>query len=101
MVLMARTDEREQVAYQMPVIGGVGWPFVIAGTRAFKAWAAYRRSIGRPINYAYAGDGIYQGKTGRHFPSLFPPGQNWDATDEAWQARNPAQNGIQSGDEAK
>ncbi len=72
--------------------------FVIEGTRAWKAWLAYRRSIGRPLNYGHAGDGPYKGKTGRWLPSLFPPGfellEHPDSSDESWQARNPAQNGI-------
>lgn len=91
--------ERAKIT-KKPIVGGQPMVFVIAGTRAFKAWTAYRRSIGRPINYVYPGEGVYKGKTGRHFPSLFPLGANWDATDEAWQARNRDQNDIQSSDEA-
>lgn len=75
--------------------------FVIEGTRAWKAWYQYRRSIGRPINGSYNGDGPYKGKTGRWLPSLFPPGfellEHADASDEAWLARNLPQNESQSG----
>ena len=83
-------------AQTKPVIDGHGWVFVIRGTRAWAAWEAYQRSIGRPINYYYNGEGDYKGKTGRYFRSLFPPGYGLplheDDTDEAWQARNPPQN---------
>jgi hypothetical protein len=47
--------------------------FVIEGTPAWRAWSDYRRRIGRPLNHSYSGAGPYAGKTGRHFPSLFPP----------------------------
>jgi len=47
--------------------------FVIEGTRAWDAWLAYRRSISRPVNNSYRGEGEHRGKTGKHFPTLFPP----------------------------
>lgn len=71
--------------------------FVIEGTRAWKAWVEYRRSIGRPVNGSYGGEGEFKGKSGRHFASLFPPGHP-DDTDEAWQARNPPQSESQCGE---
>jgi hypothetical protein len=40
--------------------------FVQEGTRWWKAYAAYKRSIGRPANQTMPGIGKYRGKTGRY-----------------------------------
>lgn len=48
--------------------------FVIEGTPAWKAWDRHlRRSRGRGLSFSYKGSGEYVNKSGRHFPSLFPP----------------------------
>ena len=56
--------------------------FVIEGTRAWDAWMNYRRNHGlRPINSGFQRSPKHPGRSGHHFPSLFPPNDRQQAAE--------------------